>query len=116
MGRGIPSEATLALPRDADRRSWSEARATSGEDSEPGLVAAPCARTASSVLRVVEEAGWARFRARVARLEGDLSAVDPDQVVWRGVAEALGYSRNTAAFGRLADAVPWSDAAEAVAW
>ena len=44
----------------------------------------------------------------------DLTAVDADQVVWRGVAEALGYTRNTAAFGQLADAVPWAEAARVV--
>jgi len=75
---------------------------------------APCVRDASEVLAIVEAAGLARFRARVARFEGDLALVEPDQVVWRGVAEALGYTRNTAAFGLLADAVPWAEAARVV--
>jgi hypothetical protein len=76
---------------------------------------APCVRTAPAVLRVVEAAGRARFAARAGRFEADLTAAEPDQVVWRGVAEALGFSRDTAAFGRLADAVPWPEAARAVA-
>jgi hypothetical protein len=80
------------------------------------LAAGPCVRTAAAVRRVVAAAGRERFRARVARLEGDLTAVDADQVVWRAVAEGLGYAGNTQAFGRLADAVPWSAAAEAIAW
>jgi hypothetical protein len=71
----------------------------------------PCLRQASSVLQVVEAAGRERFQARVARFEGDLSVVEPDQVVWRGVAEALGYRRNARPFGQLAEAVPWSQAA-----
>src|SRR4029079_14317789 len=47
--------------------------------------------------------------------EGDLHAVAADQVVWRGVCEALGYRRNTQPFGQLADAVPWPQAAAVVA-
>jgi hypothetical protein len=77
----------------------------------PSLERVPCLRQASSVLQVVEAAGRERFQARVARFEGDLSAVEPDQVVWRGVAEALGYRRNARPFGQLAEAVPWSQAA-----
>lgn len=75
----------------------------------------PCQPSGSALRATVEAAGRTRFRARMARFEGDLAAVDADQVVWRGVAEALGFSRNTASFGRLADAVPWAEAAQAVA-
>jgi len=71
-------------------------------------------REAASVLQIVEAAGLERFRARVARFEGDLSVVEADQVAWRGVCEALGFRRNTRPFGQLADAVPWSLAAEVV--
>lgn len=71
----------------------------------------PCIRQARAVLEVVEAAGRERFRARVARFEGDLNAVEADQVLWRGVAEALGFRANTRAFGQLAEAVPWSEAA-----
>jgi hypothetical protein len=79
------------------------------------LVRRPCMREAASVLPIVEAAGRERFRARVARFEGDLRAVAADQVVWRGVCEALGYRRNTQPFGQLADAVPWPQAAAVVA-
>ena len=76
---------------------------------------APCVREAASVVQIVEAAGRERFRARVARFEGDLSVVEPDQVVWRGVCEALGFQRNTRPFGQLAEAVPWSLAAAVMA-
>lgn len=77
----------------------------------PRAVRAPCVRAAPAVQGIVEAAGRERFRARAARFEGDLSAVEADQVVWRGVCEALGFKRNTRPFGQLADAVPWSQAA-----
>lgn len=74
---------------------------------------APCraSRTSGELLDVVEAAGLERFRGRAARFEGDLAAVGADQTLWRGVAEALGYSQNVQPFARLADAVPWPAAA-----
>ncbi len=72
---------------------------------------APCLRQADDLARLVAEAGRERFRARAARFEGDLEAASPDQVLWRGVAEALGFSHNVAPFARLADAAPWDVAA-----
>jgi Protein of unknown function (DUF2851) len=89
-------------------------------DPEPGRgpatpEAVPCLRQANSVLQVVEAAGRQRFQSRVARFEGDLSVAAPDQVLWRGVAEAVGFRRNTRAFGALAEAVPWCQAAGVLA-
>jgi len=75
----------------------------------------PCVRQAVAVRQIVEAAGLERFRARVARFEGDLSAVAPDQVLWRGVAEALGFRRNVQPFGQLAEVVPWVQAGAVVA-
>jgi hypothetical protein len=81
----------------------------------PRPLAVPCVRSAPAVLEIVRAAGRERFRARARRFEGDLAAVDADQVVWRGVCEALGFRRNTQPFGQLADAVPWAQAAQVVA-
>ncbi len=75
----------------------------------------PCVREAPAVLQIVEAAGRQRFRARAARFEGDLSVLSADQVVWRGVCEAVGYGRNAQPFGQLADAVPWAQASTVVA-
>jgi hypothetical protein len=64
------------------------------------------------VLEIVEAAGSERFRARVARFEGDLSMAEADQVLWRGVCEAVGFRRNAEPFGQLAEAAPWPQAAQ----
>jgi len=92
---------TLAL----EPRPLGEARPVTG--------ATPCLRDAPSVVAVVEAAGRERLHAKAARFEGDLAVASADQVLWRGIAEALGYTRNVAPFGLLADAVPW-DVASAV--
>jgi Protein of unknown function (DUF2851) len=81
-----------------------------GRALEPG----PCIRHAPWVTAVVATAGWERFRERVARFEADLAVAEPDQVVWRAVAEALGFRRNARPFGQLADAVAWPEAASVV--
>jgi len=80
----------------------------------PWLAEVPCLRDGPAVLAVVVEAGRERFRAKASRFEGDLAVAPPDQVLWRGIAEALGYSRNVRPFGLLADAVPWLEAATVV--
>jgi hypothetical protein len=85
-----------------------------GRGPPPRAERVPCVRAAASVLQIVRAAGGERFRARVARFEGDLHAVEADQVLWRGVAEALGIRRNSEPFGQLADAVPWALAAQVV--
>jgi hypothetical protein len=81
----------------------------------PRPLAVPCVRSAPAVLEIVRAAGRERFRARARRFEGNLASVDADQVIWRGVCEALGFGRNTQPFGQLADAVPWAQAALVVA-
>src|SRR5262249_24415276 len=74
---------------------------------------APCVREPLALREVIEAAGRERLRARPARFEGDLSAAEADQVLWRGVGEALGFQRNTRSFGQLGEAVPWAEAARA---
>lgn len=71
----------------------------------------PCVHQQAPLLERVEAAGIERFHDKAARFEGDLQVVSPDQVLWRGIAEALGYARNTATMARLADALPYAEVA-----
>jgi hypothetical protein len=104
-----------ALALDAQGRHVPTAELVVFEWAAPRRLAVPCMRTAPAVLEVVEAAGRERFRARAARFEADLTVVDADQVLWRGVCEALGFTRNTRPFGQLAEAVAWPLAAQTVA-
>ncbi len=80
----------------------------------PWSLEQPCLQNAAEILTVVQDAGRERLRAKAARFEADLTARAPDQVLWRGILEALGYTRNVHQFGDLAEAVPCLEAAAVV--
>jgi hypothetical protein len=53
--------------------------------------------------------GWQRMVERSSRIESDLAVMSADQVLYAGVMDAMGYSQNRAAFGRLVRLLPWED-------
>lgn len=55
---------------------------------------------------LLERAGLARFRGRVARFQGDLCCLPPDEALYRATMGALGYSTNGELFRTLAEWVP----------
>jgi hypothetical protein len=54
----------------------------------------------------LDELGDRRLTQRAARFEADLSNLGPEQLAYESLFDALGFSRNRAAFIRLARAVP----------
>jgi len=66
---------------------------------EPGAFAA--------ALRVVEEAGDARFSRLSRRFGRLLQACDAEELLYRGLMEGLGFRRNRVAFSELARRLPW---------
>ncbi|MDA1189244.1 MAG: DUF2851 family protein [Chloroflexi bacterium] len=59
--------------------------------------------------RMLDEAGDRRFLARSHGFAWEMVASKPEQVLWRGLLEALGYSTNRKPFRELADAVLFFD-------
>lgn len=55
---------------------------------------------------LLDRCGLERFAARSACFESDLTCCLPDQLLYQGIAEALGYSQNRRPFRRLAELVP----------
>jgi len=64
------------------------------------------ARGASSLAAALRALTLERFEAKQAVFEGELGVFDSEQVLYAGLMEALGYSRNRAPFRRLAQVVP----------
>lgn len=60
------------------------------------------------VNRLLEVAGHRRFLARSHRLRSSLAREGREKLLYRSLLEALGYSRNQAPFGELAERIPWS--------
>lgn len=62
----------------------------------------------AAVLALLREAGGHRFHERVTRVRARQALAGTDQALWQGLADALGYAANRAAFGWLARRVPVS--------
>lgn len=54
---------------------------------------------------LLDEAGDARLSGKAARFEGELTALPAEEVLYRGLVEALGYSQNTSPARELASRV-----------
>ena len=72
--------------------------------------APPCVRGPPEVAAAIARAGQQRLAQKTERFRQQLTSAPPDQVVWRGAAEALGYTHNGAAMARVAEAVSWERA------
>ena len=69
----------------------------------------PC-RQSRCIGRLMDTLGEARFMARVNRFQDRFAREDPAHVLYEGIMEALGYSRNQEAFKELAQRLPLRDA------
>ncbi|MBM3945281.1 MAG: DUF2851 family protein [SAR202 cluster bacterium] len=58
--------------------------------------------------RLLDEAGDARFAARSDGFAAEMKTEEPEEVLWRGLLEALGYSANRKSFLALARLVPFT--------
>jgi hypothetical protein len=78
----------------------------------PALWQEPCSSArrrlgARAVAAVLDEAGDCRFLGKAAAFAVALAEEDGEEVLYRGILEALGYSQNREPFRLLARALPW---------
>ena len=78
-------------------------------ECDQALAITPCQTDPTAIAAMLERAGIQRFSARADRLEGDASAILPSELLWQGVARALGYTRNADAMTHLAERMPFND-------
>ncbi|MDP2919826.1 MAG: DUF2851 family protein [Dehalococcoidia bacterium] len=74
-------------------------------------VSPPCRTTpfdigVNTFITALEQAGEKRFREKVTGFEKELETGSPAQVFYRGIMGALGYTRNTVPFQKLAQKLP----------
>ncbi len=63
---------------------------------------------AEAIATILEKAGEERFSLKARQLEAKLTAVEPGQVLYEGLMEALGYTKNKEPFQKLAQELPLS--------
>ncbi len=78
----------------------------------PALWQEPCSGArkrlgAEAVGAILDGAGDRRFREKAATFASALAEEDGEEVLYRGILEALGYSQNREPFRLLAQALPW---------
>lgn len=86
-----------------DDIAWGRTAGISGQ-------ACPAAERLSpeSRLKGLDRSGDARFYTRIGRFRAEMIRIPPEQVFYRGLAAALGYSRNKMPFQELAARLPLS--------
>ncbi len=67
------------------------------------------------IVRLVEEAGWFRFHQRVARWRLKSKATTRHELLWQGLAETLGYSKNREPMIYLARQLPITELSQKTA-
>lgn len=102
QGRDVPA---TVLPLDYARET------VTGVERAPSLAEMPCAARAPverfpELLASLERIGDAWLAAKVARMEGALAVDPPAQVLYTGLLEGLGYSRNVEPMRRVASLAP----------
>ena len=103
----------LAAPLAKLEQRLAAERPPDGRGREPSAASLPaCVPDPDQLGALLDRAGLARFHERAAAFEGDLACFGPAEVLYRGVARAMGYTANTRGFERLAEAVPLAALAE----
>lgn len=74
--------------------------------SQPCYRSGPDEWSGAGVASLLDELGDRRFLEKVALFEGELACADPEQVLYAGMLEALGYKNNRISFRSLAAALP----------
>jgi len=103
-GRTVP---TLSLQRCLSGsllavRYWSSLNMMPAEPCYDAL----CRLGDDEMGRLLDEAGDERFRLKASRFAASLSQEPPSQVLYQGIMEALGYTRNKEPFQELARRLP----------
>jgi len=83
-------------------RYWSSLDTAPAEPCHDAL----CRLGADEMGRLLDEAGDERFRLKAGRFAAAMSGEPPSQVLYQGIMEALGYTRNKEPFRELARRLP----------
>jgi len=100
--RGEPVPTLVLLPEDLTKIPLPDGLGGTAEDCHR----AASERGSGTIVPILDELGDRRLTQRAARFEADLTTMTAEQLVYEYLFDAFGFSRNRAAFIRLAQAVP----------
>ncbi|MFQ5602352.1 MAG: DUF2851 family protein [bacterium] len=89
---------------------WKSNPSMPGKQKTSSLVVAECSLRrceTSKILATIQSAGMRRFSEKVAQIKEDLISHSWDQLLYKKIFEALGYSKNQIPFRKLADTVTY---------
>lgn len=111
-GRRVPVAALAPWVegRARELRAWLSRPAGRGEPCRGALGRMGAAAVAAALDRM----GDLRFREKAAAMRRGLAVFRPDDLLWRGLLEALGYGGDRAGFRRLGERLPWGALAAAL--
>ena len=75
-------------------------------ETRPPIPCWPGSPDDTALAAILDDCGRERLAAKAARFESDLTCTYPDQLLYQGIAVALGYSQNRLPFRRLAERLP----------
>jgi hypothetical protein len=97
----------LKVPFDHLREAFATTRQERSAGARAGRCRQALARLEPAALEeLLEEAGWWRYQRKIALWKARREAMDFNQALWLGLAEALGYSENKESFQVLARRLP----------
>ncbi len=105
-----------------DRESidlWKKQNEQGSKSPQSGLIVENCPLSRASkskILATVNAAGEVRWCNKTAQMREDLSRVSWDQLIYRRIMDALGYSKNRQPFRRLAELVPFEMLTAEMQW
>jgi hypothetical protein len=88
-------------------------------DEPAAMVVADCPLSKMSETKIwntIQEAGERRLFLKAEQLREDLAGSNWDQLIYRKLFEALGYSKNQAPFLRLSELVPYETVRDEMQW
>jgi hypothetical protein len=103
-GRAVPVLALHKYLKGAVSQ-WPESAGFPEIPNMPCHQSAECLTT-EDIARFIDGAGEARFRAKAALFEKDLTQIEAGQVLYQGIMGALGYSKNKLPFLELSRRLP----------
>jgi len=116
---GVKIEQALVDLDPSTIKMWKNSNPLSNDSGRPPTVVADCPlsiQPADRIRTVIKTGAEQRLKDKASQLQEELQRHSWDQVIYKNILEALGYSKNREPFRRLADRVPFDLVRQEMQW